>query len=522
MKKQSIRSQLVAKRTYNRPLDEAGTVFETWEQTIDRVINHQRWLWERAKGHNTNEDLVKLTPEEEDELEELRGLLLNYDVAVSGRTFWLGGTPISKEYEATQFNPLKKTEKFITKSGVKSFEDFNDGDCTTVITHAGNWKPAIVRRAGIRKMKRIFLNRTSHKTFVDSCVDHTWILETGERVVAKDLKSGDRLYMTPNMNFYDWDFDVAEIDEQMWWCYGFVYGDGSIVKSDAGIDVRSIVRLCGDKSKFLNRFIDRGFNHSYPPSCKDDPFVYIGRYKKTLPANTDDIRLIRAFIRGYLDADGNKKNRHGKTQFTGISTSNKDAADFINRWFPAVGLYILSGTYAETETNYGIRKATDFSISNAQRLFWVVDHVDDIDDEECWCLTVDDDHSFVLPNGIVSGNCAGVVNATVHDIVDSFHLLLLGCFSENTEIITKSGNKKISDVSVLDEVLSYNELTNQYVWKYPIFSGNTNSKEINKLELVFSDNSIIKCTEDHLFLTKNRGWVEAKNLNEKDDLRFYE
>lgn len=104
MKKQSIRSQLVAKRTYNRPLDENGTAFETWEQTVNRVIEHQRWLWERAKGHNTNEDLVELTPAEEHELEELRELLLNYDVAVSGRTFWLGGTPISKEYEATQFN----------------------------------------------------------------------------------------------------------------------------------------------------------------------------------------------------------------------------------------------------------------------------------------------------------------------------------------------------------------------------------------------------------------------------------
>lgn len=42
MKKQSIRSQLVAKRTYNRPLDESGTVFETWEQTVNRVIEHQR------------------------------------------------------------------------------------------------------------------------------------------------------------------------------------------------------------------------------------------------------------------------------------------------------------------------------------------------------------------------------------------------------------------------------------------------------------------------------------------------
>ena len=46
---QSLRSQLLVRRTYNRPLDDSGKVFETFEQTVDRVIGHQKWLWERAK-----------------------------------------------------------------------------------------------------------------------------------------------------------------------------------------------------------------------------------------------------------------------------------------------------------------------------------------------------------------------------------------------------------------------------------------------------------------------------------------
>ena len=45
----SVRAQLVARRTYQRPLTAEGTVFETWEQTVDRVIGHQKWLWERAR-----------------------------------------------------------------------------------------------------------------------------------------------------------------------------------------------------------------------------------------------------------------------------------------------------------------------------------------------------------------------------------------------------------------------------------------------------------------------------------------
>jgi ribonucleoside-triphosphate reductase len=93
----SLRAQIVTRRTYNRPLDEDGKVFETWEQTVDRVIGHQRWLWERALGRGLN--VI-----EEAELAELRLLMLERKVLTSGRTLWLGGTDVAKRREASQFN----------------------------------------------------------------------------------------------------------------------------------------------------------------------------------------------------------------------------------------------------------------------------------------------------------------------------------------------------------------------------------------------------------------------------------
>lgn len=93
----STRAQLIARRTYSRPLNDKGTVFETWDQTVDRVISHQRWLWERAQGK-------AVTYEQLMELDYLRGLLLRREVSVSGRTLWLGGTEVSKRREASQFN----------------------------------------------------------------------------------------------------------------------------------------------------------------------------------------------------------------------------------------------------------------------------------------------------------------------------------------------------------------------------------------------------------------------------------
>ena len=94
----SIRAQVITRRTYNRPLNIEGTKFETWEQTIGRVIAHQRWLWERAKGE------TQLTEVEWNELVELQHLLIDRKALMAGRTLWLGDTEISRRRESSMFN----------------------------------------------------------------------------------------------------------------------------------------------------------------------------------------------------------------------------------------------------------------------------------------------------------------------------------------------------------------------------------------------------------------------------------
>jgi ribonucleoside-triphosphate reductase len=83
----SARAEIITRRTYNRPLE--NNTFETWIDTIDRSVRHQRWLWERALGR-------PLIQSEEDELDELRTLMLARKVCVSGRSLWLGGTEIGR------------------------------------------------------------------------------------------------------------------------------------------------------------------------------------------------------------------------------------------------------------------------------------------------------------------------------------------------------------------------------------------------------------------------------------------
>jgi adenosylcobalamin-dependent ribonucleoside-triphosphate reductase len=95
--KPSIRSRIISRRTYNRALDSAGKTFETWEQTIDRVMRHQEWLWSRAQGK-------PLSDAQANEIGDLRRLMYSYKATTSGRSLWLGGTEVSKRRESTMFN----------------------------------------------------------------------------------------------------------------------------------------------------------------------------------------------------------------------------------------------------------------------------------------------------------------------------------------------------------------------------------------------------------------------------------
>lgn len=95
--KPSVRAEIITRRTYNRPLNDEGTIFEDWEKTVTRVISHQAWLWTRAKNSI-------LTEEEFEELDRLSELMMDRKVSTSGRTLWLGGTDVAKTREASQFN----------------------------------------------------------------------------------------------------------------------------------------------------------------------------------------------------------------------------------------------------------------------------------------------------------------------------------------------------------------------------------------------------------------------------------
>ena len=92
------------------------------------------------------------------------------------------------------------------------------------------------------------------------------------------------------------------------------------------------------------------------------------------------------------------------------------------------------------------------------------------------------------------------------------------CLTGDT-LVTMSDNrvKPISEVIVGDEVLSYNTELNSIEVKKVIYSTIT-KKNADIIELVLDNNTHLKLTPDHLVFTKNRLYVEAKDLMPEDEL----
>lgn len=88
---------MIERRTYLRPLNENGTDFETPVQALDRVMGHQRYLWESALNRPLNKT-------ESDELDELRWWIEQKKLSLSGRVKWMGGTDLVKERASGAFN----------------------------------------------------------------------------------------------------------------------------------------------------------------------------------------------------------------------------------------------------------------------------------------------------------------------------------------------------------------------------------------------------------------------------------
>lgn len=225
---QSLRSKLITRRTYNRPLDEKGTVFETFEQTVDRVIDHQRWLWFRAEKMSDDEFIPQWM---RDELAELKQLMMERKVLMSGRTLWLGGTEVAKRREASQFN--------CSFTNVETIYDVVDVLWLLMQGCGVGFRPVVGQLTGFQKpIKDIEIIRSTRKEKggnqdnVETFADGVWTIQVGDSAEAWSKSIGKLAAHKFPANKLVLDFSQIRPAGERLKGYGWISsGDESIAKA---------------------------------------------------------------------------------------------------------------------------------------------------------------------------------------------------------------------------------------------------------------------------------------------------
>ena len=315
-------------------------------------------------------------------------------------------------YALGMHNCCARETKFITRDyGVQSFENYNDGDTVVVLNHDGGFNNATVKRFGIQKLNKITFSFAGQRFVTERFTDnHRWILADGSETTQ--LKIGDKLYKAPiHIRGFNW--DTATEKERYYWCLGFVLADGTEAyrwsHGKKCEDIKFVrMRLCGDKIKYEPRFAD--LKHSTKEMANGDLYLTFSSvigFRKIFPDLDKMTRLEKlALFDGLYCADG----QHSGSRKS-IMTTDEQIASFIEDEAPALGYFILNIEDKTGEvTNYTTRKFTkEYTfIGDANKYYWTVTDIETDIEEEVWCLQVENTHSFVLPNGITTGNCLTV------------------------------------------------------------------------------------------------------------------
>mgnify|MGYP001026068290 CR=1 FL=1 len=181
-------------RTYSRYLPEKKRR-ETWKETCRRATEYNVGLAVKHLekiGYTVDYDKYRK------EAEEFFDSMFNLRQFLSGRTLWVGGADggVAEKYPLSNFNCFSRDTEFITDNGVRSFEDFNDGDKVNVLVKTGGWREATVRNFGKSEIVELTVRKGRRVETISTTANHLWFVNKGGKwreVRTDDLKPGDVL-----------------------------------------------------------------------------------------------------------------------------------------------------------------------------------------------------------------------------------------------------------------------------------------------------------------------------------------
>lgn len=370
-------------------------------------------------------------------------------------------------------NCFSRNTSFVTSEGLKSFKDYEDGEEIIVLTPSGKWKNAVVHNYGEQYLNKVTFKKGNSQTqeiFVTK--NHRWLLSDGTETT--NLKVGDKLKMhsLPVEHSIE---ELLSLENLSYWGKGFIFGDGSDYAKCG-----SRIRLCGEKEKYSEVFKKLGFHVS--SICDNGDVIYTSpSFQKESVNENWSPEAISLFIEGWLAADGSYRNAVSSAKSIITIGKSKDIEVF--KKYSCVGNYNIVGEDDLTgeTTNFGVRKETKtFRLSTSARFKWeVTDIKENVIKEDVWCLTVEDEKSFILEHGIVTGNCCLInledmlQNGTVISGVkiNKPHSFRTAC-TIATQVITQVASSQYGGNTItLAHLAPFVEVSRQYLKKkHPNFT----------------------------------------------------
>jgi len=367
---------------------------ETWDETVSRYMN----FFKEKFPEQLNEEISG----------ELEDAILNLDTMPSMRTLMTAGKALERDNVAG-YNPVSGDTRVVTKElGNVSIKDLN-GEAYSVLNMNGEWTEGTFKSYGTQDVNKVTLRLNSNTIKeVEATDNHRWILQNGIIKPTNELLEGDRI-----------DFVSApkpEIDDDYsdGVRHGLIYGDGTATKSHKRVKGYHI-RLCGKSAEQLEWF--DGYPVSYPETYNGDPIVMLYDGFGSVSKSSQVSLCVN---------DGGRKWL--------LDNSEK------------IGFVIQRVYKQKSETNYGKRKGESFvlffsrsSITNDDLLcswkrenfrelksHYVVKSVERSRNTEVFCAEVDDTNTFVLENGLLTGNCSYLAIDNLKAFDEAMYVLMCG------------------------------------------------------------------------------------------------
>lgn len=400
---------------------------ERWGEVAERVARGNvlllRDYLERKKefGAELTEHEARMLAHEED---RLRFHLAHANTLLSGRHLQHGDETQPSRNMEVYTNCLDGSTRILTMEYGPVEIGKIAGEVVTVIAGDGRPRKARINAHGVQELYEITFRPVAggggkFRHTVKATADHRWILRDGS--VTTSLSVGDVLAAAKG----DVGIDPASV------VHGLIFGDGTAHKSrrDAGRTAVSqgrtyaSIRVCKQdavQAEICEWLDAAGYTYTTPEHAKGDRVYYVGKmaYAKEMPF-TRDPEYIAGFIYGWWLADGHKGLEHALE----ISTASEEAAAWLEEHAGYAGFNVTMHRVME-------RKPGDGAFANGKALHvlrlrknveWKVESIESIGEAPVFCPEEPVTSSFVLANGLLTGNCS--TSAVSHLL---FYLLLNG------------------------------------------------------------------------------------------------